>query len=175
MSEQPNPLAQQLAEKLRDVQLPESVSWWPLATGWWLLLFAILVAITSLGVYLFKRWQANYYRKSAQAELNDAHKLWQKENNSSDYIASANDILKRTMLKSGSTWVENLNQMAISPLSDTTQLALAYECYKAEPSVNVETLHADITNWLKTHRVDARERNGNEFVKLRPQEEVPHA
>ena len=28
---------------LRDIQLPDAVSWWPLAMGWWLLLLVMVV------------------------------------------------------------------------------------------------------------------------------------
>jgi len=81
MPEQTNPIAKQLAEQLRDVQLPESVGWWPLAAGWWVVLFLILVAIIVLSVAQIKRWRSNRYRKDAQSQLDDAHALWQKARN----------------------------------------------------------------------------------------------
>jgi hypothetical protein len=43
---QPDPL-----EQLRDIHTPDPISWWPLAPGWWILLFISLVSI-----YLLVKW-----------------------------------------------------------------------------------------------------------------------
>lgn len=42
---------------LRDIHLPDPVSWWPLAPGWWILLL-LLITVISLLVYLVKRRDA---------------------------------------------------------------------------------------------------------------------
>lgn len=39
---------------LADIQLPEVVSFWPLAPGWWLLLTAIIIVLLAI-IYLLKR------------------------------------------------------------------------------------------------------------------------
>jgi len=54
--------------QLRDIHLPESVSWWPPAIGWWLLLLVIGGGAV-LFVWLYKRHQAQRWRKVALAEL----------------------------------------------------------------------------------------------------------
>jgi len=54
---------------LRDIHLPEAISWWPPAPGWWI--SAILaIAVITLAVRLFRR-RARYLApyKSAQHEL----------------------------------------------------------------------------------------------------------
>ncbi|WP_161957559.1 DUF4381 domain-containing protein [Mariprofundus sp. EBB-1] len=45
-----DPLAQ-----LRDIHLPDAISWWPLAPGWWMLFALILIIIAALFYYL--RWR----------------------------------------------------------------------------------------------------------------------
>ncbi|MDQ6999108.1 MAG: DUF4381 domain-containing protein [Mariprofundus sp.] len=45
-----DPLAQ-----LRDIHLPDAISWWPLAPGWWMLFALILIIIVALFYYL--RWR----------------------------------------------------------------------------------------------------------------------
>jgi hypothetical protein len=55
-----DPLAQ-----LRDIHLPEAVSWWPLAPGWWVLA-ALLAAGLAYGIHFF--WQRHHaftYRRQA--------------------------------------------------------------------------------------------------------------
>lgn len=57
---QADPLAQ-----LRDIQLPEAISWWPLAPGWWIL---IMFAASFLGWTVFrllKHHRSNLYRRQA--------------------------------------------------------------------------------------------------------------
>jgi hypothetical protein len=40
---------------LRDVHVPPSPSWWPLAPGWWLVLGAVLLLVVGIGVWRLRR------------------------------------------------------------------------------------------------------------------------
>jgi hypothetical protein len=40
--------------QLRDIHLPDGVSWWPPAIGWWLLVVVIMVLLASF--YLIRKW-----------------------------------------------------------------------------------------------------------------------
>ncbi|MCB1358424.1 MAG: DUF4381 domain-containing protein [Maritimibacter sp.] len=42
------PEQQAALENLRDIRLPEPVSWWPLAPGWWALIALLLLATAAL-------------------------------------------------------------------------------------------------------------------------------
>lgn len=53
---------------LRDIHLPDPLSWWPPAPGWWLLL-TLLVAIALLGGYLLHRYRRNALQRAAQQAL----------------------------------------------------------------------------------------------------------
>ncbi len=69
---------------LRDLHLPETIGWWPLAYGWWLI---IALALTGLGWMLFRawrKWRFNAARRYAIRELKTVE---------SEYLARRNPVL----------------------------------------------------------------------------------
>lgn len=70
---------------LRDIHLPDAISWWPPAIGWWLLL--VLIPLLIFGAWwLYKRLTRNTVVKSARhllatikddQNINDLQKLQQ--------------------------------------------------------------------------------------------------
>lgn len=42
---------------LRDVHLPPSPSWWPLAPGWWLVITAVVLVLGTVGWWWWRRRQ----------------------------------------------------------------------------------------------------------------------
>ncbi len=60
---------------LRDIHLPASIHWWPLAMGWWILLGLVIALI--LGLFLFRKFaQRTYLKKQAKRALDRIeHKL----------------------------------------------------------------------------------------------------
>ena len=53
---------------LRDIHLPEAISWWPPAIGWWILAISIPLALFGIW-WLFKRLTRNTAIKSARRLL----------------------------------------------------------------------------------------------------------
>ena len=54
--------------EIRDIHLPADVSWWPPATGYWLLL-ALLILLGISAYLLYSLWQRRSLRRAALAEL----------------------------------------------------------------------------------------------------------
>ena len=54
---------------LRDLQLPETVGWWPLAPGWWVLITLIVAGVAYLAWRWYRAWQFNAPRRYALREL----------------------------------------------------------------------------------------------------------
>ncbi len=156
--------AEQLAQQLKGIDLPGSVSWWPLAIGWWIIIAFSLVTISIVVFKLLKKIQQNKYRKTASAELQDAFKHWQQSDDTLTYLQSSNAILKRvirkieqnpntlSVSKTGNAWSELLQHYASHPIPDKTLSALSFECYQAKPNVDVAQVHGQLKTWLSSHR-----------------------
>ncbi len=62
---QQDPLAQ-----LRDIHLPEAISWWPPAYGWWLLAIGLFIVLSIGSFLLYRFWVKRHYRRLALKQLN---------------------------------------------------------------------------------------------------------
>lgn len=110
-----DPLAQ-----LRDIHLPEAVSWWPPAPGWWLLAALLLLLLGALAGWLWRQRQRRAYRRFALAELHTAQIAFQKSGDALLYAQQLNQVLKRATLAawphtevanlSGRRWLDFLDQ-----------------------------------------------------------------
>ena len=83
-----DPLAQ-----LRDIHLPEPISAWPPALGWWLV-FIIIITLLAASIYYWRKHiQRNRYRKDALQQL----AILQRQS-PTDYLQQLNRLLKQTAL-----------------------------------------------------------------------------
>ena len=84
----PDPLA-----NLRDIHLPEPISWWPLAPGWWIVILLIAVAACAVCLMLVKRHRTRLYRRQALAHLEQIEDLQGQEQ-----LVALLELLKRTAI-----------------------------------------------------------------------------
>ncbi len=56
-------------DHLHDIIVPDPVPWLPLAPGWYVLMFALLIATTWISIRLIQQWQKNRFRREALFEL----------------------------------------------------------------------------------------------------------
>ncbi|MFT7414177.1 MAG: hypothetical protein ACI9FO_000835 [Methylophagaceae bacterium] len=118
---------------LRDIHLPEAISWWPPALGWWILL--VLIPLVIFGVwYLYKRLTRNTVVKSAKHLL-----ITIKDDQSSDDLQKIQQLstwLRRVTMSgtpeqhnaglTGKAWLVYLdNGVEGSPFSDGIGQCLA--------------------------------------------------
>ena len=54
---------------LRDIHLPEAISWWPMAPGWWFLMILASMGLLFSGICLISRYQKRLYRRQAMEYL----------------------------------------------------------------------------------------------------------
>lgn len=71
---------------LKDIHLPEAITWWPLAIGWWILIVIVVAAM--IGSYLlYKRITRKTAIKQAKAVL-----LQIRQNTSNDVLQSIKEL-----------------------------------------------------------------------------------
>ncbi len=153
-----------LQQQLRDIHLPDAVTWWPLALGWWLVLFAGLGSLILISYRIIKYKQQNRYRKLALQELQSLFRCWKNTADNTDksqYLQNANALLRRSIIhidpdhnttnKTGQDWINSLNRYTQQALQTDTADALAIACYQAKPDVDIPRIHKELTMWFQSH------------------------
>jgi len=56
-------------DDMHDIVVSDSVSWWPLAPGWYVVMILLAIAMVWYGFQGWKKWKANQYRRDALREL----------------------------------------------------------------------------------------------------------
>lgn len=140
MNQTGNPL-----DQLRDIHLPEPLSPWPLAPGWWLIT-ALLTLLIGYGIYRWiKRNASLKLLKPAQSELNQIKTLTP----DNTAVAKLSALLKRVVLLyfpatevaslSGKGWILFLNQQSKTALFDETAITIFNQtAYQANQTLNDE-------------------------------------
>lgn len=153
-------LQAQLLAQMSDIALPEPVSWWPLAIGWWVIGALILTILIALIHLQLKRLAENRYRALALTELNAQFSHWQAQDDDKVYITSANNLLKRVVRsfnpslinQHSDAWVNALNTYSKTEFSQEARYALAKQCYQECVDADIPTLHNELSQWLKQHK-----------------------
>jgi hypothetical protein len=155
---QANPL-----EQLRDIHLPDPVSLWPLAPGWWLLAASTLIAIATIVFFFVRHRRRNAYRRAALAILNDIESL-RVNGDHSLYLQQLNQLLKQTALVmddsknisglSGKQWLQFLDSSGnTTGFSTGAGSILADGQYRpAVAADDLTALQQLAARWIREHR-----------------------
>jgi hypothetical protein len=153
-----DPLAQ-----LKDIHLPEPISWWPLAPGWYVLLALILIAITCLAYRLYKRHRYALAKKRALVLLNSYQKDYEKEPNAPVTSARISELLRRVALVyypreqvaslHGETWLCFLNQTSSGIDFNSVRELLLEAPFKTEEHMNITPLFHSAKLWIQQRSV----------------------
>jgi len=83
---------------LRDLHLPEAISWWPLAPGWWVVIgFAVVLLAYMLRQY-FRTRARGAARRHALRKLNELTAEFEQHHDAVAFSSSLSELLRRTML-----------------------------------------------------------------------------
>lgn len=110
---------------LRDIHLPDPISWWPLAIGWWIVLGCVIL-FSILAACLAKRFLKSTLRKEAAKELDKIEMMFQKTEDTSQCVSALSALLRRAAISqkdngkkaaglTGRKWLERLDQPLDKP------------------------------------------------------------
>jgi len=133
---------------LRDIHLPEAISWWPPALGWWLLAILIPLLLTLI-FWLYKRITRKTAIKAAKKLLLQIKE--DTERDSSEKLTALSALLRRVAISkvgrnecaglTGQQWLEFLDRSVKgSPFTQGIGKLLANAPYQKYPPTD-----ADIT------------------------------
>jgi hypothetical protein len=153
-------------QNLHDIVLPQTVSWWPLAPGWYGLISITLILAIGWGVRQWLRYRANYYRREALLELQRLQQESRIPKRHRAALTALPVLLKRAALSaypraevaslSGASWRHFLDANAAShDFNASAGEILSTLSYRPDRSVSaaeIDTLCAAIEHWLRHHR-----------------------
>jgi hypothetical protein len=109
---------------LRDIHLPDAISWWPPALGWWLLLAVLLLFLFGF-VMIIRQWVRTTLRKEALKAFDRIEKSFYASENGAQCLADVSLLLRRVCLSrnlarsaagvTGKAWLELLDKSLKKP------------------------------------------------------------
>lgn len=82
---------------LRDIHLPNSISWWPLALGWWLLI-ALVIVLIILSAVVIKKLLKQTLKKQAIRHLKHIEESFQSSEDGSKCVSDLSVLMRRVVL-----------------------------------------------------------------------------
>ncbi|UYM16725.1 DUF4381 domain-containing protein [Endozoicomonas euniceicola] len=160
--EMQNPL-----DQLRPNHLPDPVSWWPPAPGWWLSGLLIVLVITAVVYFTVKAIRKSRYRRQAARASQKLLTEFQQHGDERRFINACNRLLKQTALLAyphepvarlhGKEWQQFLAdksgnkgflQGAGAVLGDSRYRK---EQFLEKNALEVNALHSMTLSWIKKH------------------------
>lgn len=149
--------------QLEDIHLPDPVSFWPLAPGWWLLLIALLL-LSGVILYQYRHTITHWFQsRRLKHELIDAldecHQEWQQHHKNALLCANLNAQLKRycrrcepqVLSLSGDAWVDWLESRSGQTFSADHRQALAHGPYQVQSTLTesvLTDLYEQCVDWV---------------------------
>ncbi len=154
---------------LRDIHLPEPISWWPIAPGWWILLCGILLIITVLFIGR-KIYKSRQLGRDIRSELEVIKQQFQENQNKPQLAKSLSTLLRRANISyypqaniaglTGESWLSHLDKTNTRPFvkasfnSETGKVLLSAPYLPDETTLDFDarTLIGLCESWLtSTH------------------------
>lgn len=148
--------------QLKDIHLPASIAWWPLAPGWYVVFFLVLVFFSGLAFFVYRRYLNGRAKKQALALLENYVQHYDKEHNAQVTSARISELLKRVALvyfpreqvasMHGQEWVDFLNQTGKGLDFEAVKSMLLDSPFRVNEQVNLQPLISQAKLWIKQRR-----------------------
>ncbi len=150
---------------LRDIHLPEPVSWWPPAPGWWLLIFALIVLGISIWLGI-RRWQKKQRHRDSLKALKTIRAQFEQHRDVTTLLRELSVLMRRASISfyprhtaaslTGDAWLQFLDDTSRArknsnsfELGNGKWLATApYLPNTATPDIDSAALLALCERWL---------------------------
>jgi len=145
---------------LRDIHLPETVSWWPPAMGWWLLAGLIIIIILLLPK-LYRYIKSKPLNKVATAAFNKIINDYQQQPNNQQLLQSLSRLLRQISMSyqgrevsahlTGDQWLQQLNGLTKEDyFGHDVQQLLTQAPYQETTlsNANIQLLIAATEKWI---------------------------
>ncbi len=145
---------------LRDIHLPEAVSWWPPALGWWLSGIALIALM--LGLIFLLRWiKHKPLRKLAVIEFRNIVEKYDQQHDARQLLGQLSTLLRRVLMSyqgrnsgaavTGDDWIKQLNILAAKNCFSAEQEALLSQGqFQRELDFDSMALINSCESWIKT-------------------------
>ena len=145
--------------ELRDIHLPDAVSWWPLAPGWWLLGILILL-ILFIFPKIIKRIKSKPINRTALLEFKKIEYAFQQHQDNTRLAQDISVLLRRICISyksredvaslTGYEWLSQLNKMTNNnAFSEQIGEILFNAPYQKQSQFNSNELINSCKNWIK--------------------------
>jgi len=148
---------------LRDIHLPDPITWWPLAPGWWLLL--ALLGILTVVIFLLRHRAAKKRREPKQIAKRELEKLqteYQQHRNPQILVQKISTLLRRLCLSyyprtevaslTGEAWLQFLDKQTGSQQFTQGQGHCLIEApYRQNRDINVDSLLTLCQSVINSH------------------------
>ena len=149
----------QNATTLRDIHLPDAVSWWPPAIGWWILVALILLALYLIPK-LYRRFTFKPINKVANLAFQQVINDFKKHNNAMQVIREISKLLRQISMSytgressaqlTGDHWVASLNALTTEDYfsNDVSQLIISAP-YQKNIDIDPQILISATQCWIE--------------------------
>ncbi|MBL4572044.1 MAG: DUF4381 domain-containing protein [Gammaproteobacteria bacterium] len=158
---------EELLAQLADIHLPEPVSNWPPAIGWWILAAIALVLLVILFRNFANRQRQQKICQYAVAELQRCYDSYSQVDPANivqsklDYVNQFNTVIRRVALVhypqanaaslDGASWVDFIRQKGESSLmTDDIATALQYGRFQTQCDVDVDAMQRFGQQWIES-------------------------
>lgn len=148
----------QNTDSLRDIHLPDAISWWPPAIGWWILL-ALIIAAFILIPKLYRRITYTSLNKVANITFQKIIAEYEENKNDSTFVIATSQFLRQTAMSyygrnevaqlTGDKWLQALNNITEQDhFSNEIKQTLVNAPYQKNISIDAEQLINTVQSWL---------------------------